>query len=572
MRAARALTPLVAPLARLLRGPATYDVGTLHAKPPCAFNTDSIAAQSASLQASARIQHLLANGRVRAAMHHVETMLTSKDTQHEHVQHVLFSTVQTLGKMIRSPQHPTPESLRDTPLHPALALASMYDTCSDTHTLWPSAASASMVASMARCLPADALIPVLDAICNDLLARPRANNTSLLCAMIAAYGRARCPGRGELFLQRYVGTGPTCEALAPKNAPFFSRSRALFARCDTRSPIDIPLHDTWSASTAIWNALIRARTTAGDMAAAALWLERYRFVAHLPDTLCDLHALTRPVQSASPYLTLMHAFSSGAGIRDFFLQSGAEAQTALRRTALAMDAPFKTAAIHGLLKAVRDDGIIPGVAMLNFLASFEAGRQRLESAARLVTEAFAIPGKGAVRYRVHRTTYMPLFALHAAVAAQQSAPLLAPIMTSPLPPSALAQELQSARQVLCACIAYVRRADSSSAAKWWRKECGTALLNQAMDALLAAHDYPAALHALALYDEWGVQPDAWMHALLWRHLGAHTNPQHALEQRVVAQANYLQNVSTPVPAWAEALRACKAQDTVLAAAAIHVQD
>lgn len=456
--------------------------------------------------------------------------------------------------------------------HPALALASVYDSCIEAGIVLPPEALSSVIASMARSLPPDALLAVLDALQHDFLARGSRGEYSVVCAFLAAYGRASRPDRGEVLLQTYAGKGQGCRALALPHKRTSARAAAFLERTRMRNaPTDVGLSD-WAAHTALWNALIRARTCAGDLAAASVWLERYRFVAHAPRSV--LGGVAPPRRSASPYLTLMHAMSSAPGIRALFQQSSSQAQAALRRQSKAYESPFRSAAIHSVLRLVHQDGVVPGVAMLNFLTSFEAGRGRVDHAAAFALQAFAMPSSDA--YRVHRTTYAPLFTLYAAAAQHAESPHgiydASPLPRSDASLAPLLDTLATPRGVWKSCMASLAT-QSRAAQRSFLAAHGVPMLNNALHAMLSARDYPAALCVLRAYTALGVDADMYTYACVWNHLPpAHgATPWDAVcraaSDAVLAQVDALRARKSAVPAWAAHLCSSAARGADLVALA-----
>ena len=430
--------------------------------------------------------------------------------------------------------HATREKAAYT-MHPALALASVYDRCSAAGIVLPHGTVASIVGSMARVLPSEALIDVLDVLQTDFLAQPPGDESGL-CALIAAYGRAGCPERGEALVAAYAQRGPSTDTSAPTFRSLALQHKTQHAhaatyvvqcraRRTTRIPRDVPV-GAWCRNAAVWNALVRARIVAGDVGAAHVWLERYRLLLHV-EHICH------PPRTASPYLTLMHACSSGPGIRAFFEQRTEATRRLLRRRAWAADAPFRTAAVHALLQCMHTDGVVPGVAMLNFLASFEAGRGRLAPAAQFAVQALAVPW-AAHQYRVHATTYASLFTIHAA--GEEGGAVLRAALASGGARLAPWAALATPRGVLTSCVQTLRALGAAPRAAFVARH-GTQLLNSALDALLTASDAPAALYALRTLESFGVARDMYTYACVWRHLPMLGTIDEALARAIEAQAS-----------------------------------
>lgn len=507
----------------------------------------------------------LAAGRVRRAhfaLGRICDMWTECSTDAERAQ--------VAGALERGFQALAGANAASAELHPVLALASLYDRCVEQGVVIPNGALSKLVATMAGSLPEDTLLAVLDTIAehfvssvSSVAAAPQASKpaASVLAVLLSSYGKVRHPERGEAFLARYAEAHGaqaqlTCtrlarlhrhalpEAAASLAAQREQRRRRTVGGTRAALPHDVPLHDVWSSSTTVWNALVRSRTLAGDTVAARTWLDRFRVAASAlqrPDV-----PLTPPRATASPYLTLMHAYSTGAGIADFFAHATPADKRALqRRVRPSDDAPYKSAAVHSVLSLLRRDGVAPGVSMLNFLASFEAGRGRTRAAARLVCEALrtehgpahvrersgaarvaarggaaGAPPGAARAVRLHVSTLVPVFTLHAACATEHGAPF-ADVHVADASATILSR-LATPRQALGLC-AQMRRAAledpapgraQRETASFFRSR-GTALLNEALQALMKHGDLAGAYLVLRLYDAWGIRPDLWTQSRVW---------------------------------------------------------
>ncbi|KAI3613377.1 hypothetical protein CBS9595_004210 [Malassezia furfur] len=417
-------------------------------------------------------------------------------------------------------------------MHPALALASVYDRCRAAGIVLPHGTFASIIGAMARVLPSETLVDVLDVLHPDFLAQPPGDESGL-CALISAYGRAGYPERGEMLVAAYAQRGvdplaSSFRALALQQKSQYPLAAAYLVQCRgqraARMPRDVQV-GAWCRSAAVWNALVRARIVAGDVGAAHLWLERYRLLLHVKHPC-------RPPRTASPYLTLMHACSSGPGIRAFFEQSTEATRRMLRRRASAAEAPFRSAAVHALLRCMHTDSVVPGVAMLNFLTSFEAGRGRLAPAAQFAVQALGVPW-AAHQYRVHVTTYAALFTVHAA--GREGGAALRAALAAGGARLAPWSGLATPRGVLASCVQTLRALSAAPRAAFVARY-GTHLLNSALDALLTASDVPAALYALQTLESLGVARDMYTYACIWRHLPMRGTVEDALAQAIEAQA------------------------------------
>lgn len=507
----------------------------------------------------------------------------------------------------------------DPPAAAIHALASVYDSSA---ALLSDAALSSMVATFARCLARPTLLSVTETIASDMLRREHSDPvsfTSVLSALIAAFGRSQRPDRGEMFLAHYTASRcPTAQttsiALAQRlrhthamARTFVERDRKQKARLwqvgrdAPRLPHDVPLAHVWSSSTTVWNALARARAVTGDAVGARTWLNRFRLAAAtLP---CAEVESAPPTASASPYLTLMHVLSTGRGIRSFARHAFKQDIDVVQRRMCDAEAPFKSAAIHGVLHLLRCDGAAPGVAMFNFLASFDAAHGRTARAARYIELALdtrlgpvhvaerhlrrdeeednrrnlptgsstltagssrptaetsrlsAEPGMSAScddvhegdtsnrprpPHAVHISTLMPALSLHAARAREgDESALFAPAEDASL--QAALTSLQSVRSVLALCVA--KRAAAEDAPAWSRERLaaesyfsshGTALLNEALKALLSADDMPGAFLVLHMYDAWDLGADAHTFSRVWEGLAPALRNDSALAQCVGA--------------------------------------
>lgn len=445
------------------------------------------------------------------------------------------------------------EAHLDRATHPALALAVLYDQCTSAGLHLPSVALSKVVAVLARHTPLNALRPLLDSVCASQLARPPDTYTpSVLSALVAAYGRAQRPDLGEAFLAAYVarhGGGRTSRAIATDARP----AHLAFLRWYTSRPhpVDVPWHACWASHTDVWNALVRARTLAGHLVEARLWLERFRLSVTLPAAALAAAGIARPARTASPYLTLMHALSSTDGVRRLVRHVSPGVVQALEsRAAPHTTSPFKTAVVHDILQAVRRDRVVPGVAMLNMLASFEAGCGRTDAAKAMAAEALALEsgptyvtqrtrraapaGGGTTGVRAHVSTLPSLFRLCAAVARQQTNSASWAPRAIRLWPATDVQYAPYAtpRALLALCVHLGTRRSCAKTARWLKSR-GTELLNEALDAMLWANDLPAAWYVLQLYGKWGMRMDAWTQLYVWRRCHALALPSVPPEPPVV---------------------------------------
>lgn len=468
----------------------------------------------------------------------------------------------------------------DGPAHPALALATLYDHCAEAHIALPCDALSSLIATLARSIDRSALVRMLDVLAADVVARaPAAHTSSVLAALVHAYGRAKEPQRGEQMLAHLAvrhGASMTTRALAMQHDP----QHLVWLRRYTSAkyvPYDVPLHALWTKHPDVWNALVRGRILAGHVVGARIWLERYRLLTKLRDTE-SLATVAGPKPTASPYLTLMHALSTSSHLRELFVHVSPAEQASLHARATDLDAPFKTTAMYDILALVREDRVIPGVSMLNLLAGFEAGCGRLARAVALATEACllengpanvvhrtrgATPAAAEAAHRglrVHISTVPVLFTLCAAHARQVhgSRPGRDEWLPCEVFPAShpLASTAGSPRAVLRLC---QRLVQAPAAAKYVRTK-GTSVLNAALDAMLATNDWQGAWYVLQLYEQWDVEPNAWTQLTLWRRLsmlphapasGGHN--VHALQHAGMVLEHVLQAQGLSLPSTEAAL-------------------
>lgn len=446
--------------------------------------------------------------------------------------------VQALGRASS-----TYEPLYARATHPAFAAAAVYDACADANVRMPCAGLSSLIATLARHVPGSTLRELLRVMAADVTARPPSPHTpSALASIIAAYGRAGAPLDGERFLQTYAqqhGASHTVQRLAPHHVRWARR----LASCRHR-PLDIPLYDAWSSHTDVWNALVRARAVNGHMVQARVWLERYRLCAA---TLApSLHAarLLPPVKSASPYLTFMHGLSTSDGIHQFLRHISAEEYARLAHHATQADAPYKTAAIYDVLHMVRRDRVVPGVAMLNFLASFEAGCGRIDRGARFALDALDLErGPTHALQRVHPTSIcaasaprrgfqmhissVPVLATLYAAHAKQVVDVasLVPCTSTPWQRDVPGMDL-SLRAILAQAVELVAGKQPMSArqrrhVRAWLAKKGTSMLNALLAAALWTNDFHSARRVLSLFTQWHMIPNTYTHLVILERLAPH---------------------------------------------------
>ena len=456
--------------------------------------------------------------------------------------------------------------------HPALALATLYDACSDAHIQLPCTALSTLISTLAKHVHGTTLRQLLDIIAGDFLERtPTAHTSSVLAAFVAAYGRAMSPRLGERFLCAYAkrhGATHTLQPLAEKHALHHMDWMHYYVMHDRRIPLDVPLLDAWSSHTDVWNALIRARVMKGDIVGARIWLERFRLVTSESFALIlrTTYSCLPPIKSASPYLTLMHSMSTSQGIHHLLAHVSRAERARLERHATSLDAPFKTAAIYDVLDAMRQDGVVPGVALLNFLASFEAGCGRVERGASLVLQALSLergpafafkrthpqtldsrPSAPTLGSRLHISSVSVLCILHAAEAQRvasvekarmhmpgiTTAPIrttaLQPLACTPFPSPSMSSShlnVSTMRGVLAHCMELVESPKRPSSAKRqaasWLAKKGSNLLNDMLRAMLFVNDFPGAWYTIGLYRKWGITPNAYTHLALWQRF-SHTH-------------------------------------------------
>ncbi|WFD00863.1 lipoyl(octanoyl) transferase [Malassezia yamatoensis] len=428
---------------------------------------------------------------------------------------------------------------------PAMAIAAVYDKCLENNIKLPHGVMSSIVSSIARSLAGDTLLEALNVLRTHFLQQAN-EDWSALSAFIMAYGRAGYPERAEALLTTYTNTmhptrsSPTFRQLAFQHKEHNTQAAAYMIHVRRSAhktlPEDVAI-ESWCGQSVVWNSLIRARTMNGDIAAARIWLERYRILLHMKTPFC-------PTPTASPYLTMMHACSSMSGIRAYVKQSSAPTRRMLRRLSseenvdLMMESPYRTAAIHHLLRLMQTDRIVPGVAILNFLTSFEAGRNRIANGAKFACQALILPWD-CNRVRVHRTTYASLFTLYGAAAKSADSPVhVNPLSNSDAKYSKLLEKLNTPRRVLFHCLNALHRLDSVRLNEFC-SQYGTQLLNSALTALLRCQDYAAALYAVDMLEKLGIQRDAYTYACVWEEIPLQDTIELGIQQAITHQIRTL---------------------------------
>ncbi|WFD44922.1 lipoyl(octanoyl) transferase [Malassezia psittaci] len=452
----------------------------------------------------------------------------------------------------------------DYEFSPAMAIAAVYDKCLENNLRFPHGVMSSIVGSIARSLAGETLLEALNVLRTYFLQQAD-GDWSALSALIMAYGRAGYPERAEALLAAYAKamdptqSTPTFRQLALQHKERNTQAAAymIHVRRSARKtlPVDLPI-ESWCGQSVVWNSVIRARTMNGDIAAARIWLERYRVLLHIETPF-------RPTPTASPYLTMMHACSSTSGIRAYVQQSPASTRRMLRRLSceedvdLMMESPYRTAAIHHLLRLMQTDRIVPGVAILNFLTSFEAGRNRITNGTKFAHQALILPWD-CNRVRVHRTTYASLFTLYGAAARSASSPArVDPLSNGETKFTKLLERLNTPRRLLFHCLNALHRLDAMKL-KGFCSQYGTQLLNSALAALLTCQDYTAALYAVGMLERLGVRRDAYTYACVWEQIPLQDTIEQGIKQAITHQISTLV-LQRDSPRWMHSLR--KLRDT-----------
>ncbi|WFD36529.1 lipoyl(octanoyl) transferase [Malassezia cuniculi] len=418
--------------------------------------------------------------------------------------------------------------------HPAIALATLYDHAIELHIEPTPETISRLVAVLSQSLCQDTLVQVLDALSPHMLNAMQREQPCLgvVTAFIAAYGRAQHPELGEKLLaaashaaqgpSASASPSPTCLAAAQQQQQHSSAARRYLravrasrgnAASGSDMPVDVPL-SSWAAYTSVWNALVRARGEAGDYAGARIWLERYRFA--ISDGACGAGAGTgavAPRRSASPYLTVMHLCTTRQGM--LALQNGGHAR-ALARHARHERRTMQQAAVHELLRAMRRDGVMPGVSVLSFVAMIEAASGHVERAAAILREALVVPHASpdaAPRYRAATGSLLAFLMVHAEHAREHpGVPLYA---AAPSGPDAAALAAVATPRAIITTL--MKRLRSPTTQKMLHTR-GTRLLNEALRAAIYAHDYALGLQVVHLYAKLAVAPDAQTSSYVWESL------------------------------------------------------
>lgn len=404
-------------------------------------------------------------------------------------------------------------------LHPVIALATVYDHAIDRHILPSPETVSRLVSAFSQSLCADTLVQVLGALAPRVHDAFQCDQPSVgaLSAFIVAYGRAQRPDLGEQLLAS-VAPAPalTCLEAAQRlrhthaaAVRYLREARAQHTsiRHNKAHVTDVPMH-AWTAYTALWNALVRARGEAGDTDGARIWLARFRFVISAAPP-----GIAVPRRSASPYLTMMH-LSTRAGLpgaRPAFAREERRSQ--------------QQAAVHELLRAMKRDNIMPGVSVFSLVATIDAANGNVARAARILRHALVVPAAShaaapahTVRYRAATGSLLAFLSVHAEHASASDGGALD--RTRPLFRAFDAPEGPALRTV-CSPRAVVRtlkkRAASSATQKVLRVR-GTRLLNEALRAAICSRDYALALDVVDMYSALSVLPNAQTSGCVWESL------------------------------------------------------
>lgn len=461
--------------------------------------------------------------------------------------------------------------------HPAYTLATLYDACAAAQILLPCTALSALISRLSKHLHGTTLAKLIRVVASDFMERPPTDYTSsVISAIVIAYGRASVPHEGDAFVRDYATRhGGTCTTrlLASQHRPQHLSWLRQFTSA-RHIPIDAPLHNAWSSHTDVWNAIIRAHVLHGDTVGARIWLERFRITKELAPMLRDL-GLQAPHMTSSPYHTFVHGVSTFRGIRSYSAKVSPAEQLRHEQQAQRLDVSFKAAVVYDVIDSMRRDGVVMGVSLLNFLANFEGGHAHIQRGISLAIEALSLergPANVAQRVRwpstasesmrgrrMHLATVTALCTLYAADARQHMS--LTSLMPFDGKPFEAIQDVDIAtlRGVLSHCVELVTKFPSQ---KHLAKN-GLALLNAMLRAMLWTNDFPGAWYTTQLFVKWHIQPDMYTYLALWQRFSPVMSElsapktldavQELLLHMVGEQVKALGTVALDEPAWAAAL-------------------
>lgn len=461
--------------------------------------------------------------------------------------------------------------------HPAYTLATLYDACAAAQIPLPCTALSALISRLSKHLHGATLAKLIHVVAADFMERPPTDYTSsVISAIVIAYGRASVPHEGDAFVRDYASRhGGTCftRLLASQHRPQHLSWLRQFTSA-RHIPIDAPMHNVWSSHTDVWNAIIRAHVLHGDTVGARIWLERFRMTKELAPMLRAL-GLQAPHMTSSPYHTFVHGVSTFRGIRSYSAKVSPAEQLRHEQQAQRLDVSYKAAVVYDVIDLMRRDGVVMGVSLLNFLANFEGGYAHVQRGISLAIEALSLergPANVAQRVRspstasesvrgqrMHLATVTALCTLYAANARRCMSPISLMPFNDQLFQGVQDVDIASLRGVLSHCVELVTKFPSQ---KHFAKN-GLSLLNAMLRAMLWTNDFPGAWYTMQLFVRWRVQPDMYTYLALWQRfspvMSELSTPktldavQELLLHMVGEQVRALGTVALDEPAWAAAL-------------------
>jgi len=458
----------------------------------------------------------------------------------------------------------------------AYKLANLYDACAAAKIPLPCAPLSALITRLSRHLHGTTLVKLIHVVASDFLQRPPTDYTnSVIAAIVMAYGRASTPHTADVFLRDYATRhgGVYCTRML---ASRYRRKYASWLR-DFADPLDIPLdaplHNAWSSHTDVWNAIIRAHVLNNDLVGARTWLERFRVTLQLASKLPSLD-LEPPQNTASPYHTFVHGVSSFQGIRSYSAKISRSEKLRHANQAQRLGVSFKAAVVYDVIDALHRDGVVMGVSLLNFLASFEGGYAHIQRGTSLALEALSLergPALVAQRVRRRRTqresvrgkrmhlaTATSLCTLYATDACHRVSPTSLIPLDRKLFQVVENVDITTVRGILSHCVELVTKFSSRK-----RIKKGRSLLNAMFRAMLWTNDFPGAWYTAQLFKTWRVKPDVFTYAILWQRFSPIISElpipasikvvQKILLRMVREQVKVLGTVALDEPAWAAEL-------------------
>ena len=456
-------------------------------------------------------------------------------------------------------------------------LANLYDACTAAQIPLPCPALSALIARLSKHLHGTALLRFIRIVISDFMKRPPTDYTSsVIASIVIAYGRASAPHKGDSFLRDYAlrHGGMYCIRML---ASQFQRSHLSWLRRFTNPshiPLDVPLHNAWSSHTVVWSAIIRAYTLNGDLVRSRIWLERFRVTQQLAPKLKSMD-LKPPQNTASPYHTFVHGVSSFEGIRAYSASISRSEKLRHEIQAERLKVSFKAAVVYDVIDAMRGDGVVMGVSLLNFLTSFEAGFAHLQRSKSLALESLSMKrGPGSVAQRVQRprtrrksmhgkrmhvATVTSVCNLYATDAFHHMSPTSLMPLDRKLFQTVPGVDIVTVRGVLSHCVELATKSSSQQ----YIATKGQSLLNAMLRAMLWTNDFPGAWYTVQLFAKWRVEPNAFTYLVLWQRFSPiisglsipHSMKvvQELLLHMLDEQVKALGTVALDEPAWAAEL-------------------